>query len=79
METLMAPTPTPEQVADCMRVAQLGGDLDRLATVCLDQASRYQGEGQQRLIDAASALSWTAQMLAGLDGQQTDGEAHAGG
>jgi hypothetical protein len=70
-------TPTPEQVADCMRVAQLGGNLDRLAAACLDQSSRYEGDGRQRLIDAAAALSWTGRLLAALDDGKAEEDAHA--
>ncbi len=71
--------PSPEQIADALKVAEMGGDLPRLAAVCLDQAGRYEGEGRQRLLDAGAALTWASQLLDALDGQKTDGEARAGG
>jgi hypothetical protein len=75
MEGSMAPTP--EQIADCLKVAQLGGDLDRLAAVCLDQAGRYEGAGKQRLLDCAESLLWAAQLLEAVDGPRTVEEAGA--
>jgi 2C-methyl-D-erythritol 2,4-cyclodiphosphate synthase len=60
-------TPTPEAIVDALEVAALGGDLGRLAAVCLDQSSRYQDAERQRLLDAAAALSWANQILVALD------------
>ena len=68
-------TPSPEQIADAMAVAEMGGDLGRLAAVCLHQADLYQGDGRQRLLDSAEALGWTARLLEVLDDH---GEARGG-
>jgi hypothetical protein len=70
--------PTPEQIADVLEVAAMGGDLDRLAAVCLDQADHYEGVGRQRLLDAAESLAWAGRLLAILDGPEAQ-EAHAEG
>jgi hypothetical protein len=70
--------PTPEAVADALAVAEMGGDLDRLAAVCRLQADHYEGDGRQRLLDAAEKLEWGAKVLAAMDGQQIDGETRAG-
>lgn len=59
--------PTPEAVADAMEVAKMGGDLPRLAAVCLDRADHHEGVGRQRLLDAAAALTWANQILVALD------------
>jgi hypothetical protein len=70
--------PSPEQVADVLEVAALGGDLDRLAAVCLDQAGRYEGAGRQRLLDAAEVLAWGAKLVAAMEaspGTETAGAA----
>ena len=73
------PAPTPEAVADALTVAEMGGDVGRLALVCEDQARHHQGEGRQRLLAAAASMRWTASLLALLDGPEPDGAGHAGG
>jgi len=60
-------TPTPEDIADVLKLVELGGDPGRLAEVCLHQARQYQGEAKRRLLKAAAALDWTAKMLAALN------------
>lgn len=70
--------PSPAAIADAMRVAELGGDVARLALVCEDQAKQHEGIGRQRLLDAAAAMRWTALLMAALDAQEP-GAVHAGG
>ena len=62
-------TPTPEEVADALMVAELGGDLPRLALVCRHQAAAglYDAAGRQRLLDSAVSLEWGARILVELD------------
>lgn len=72
------PAPSPAAIADAMKVAELGGDLPRLAAVCRACAADTEGEGRQRLLDAAEALAWTAALVAALDAQEP-GAGHAGG
>jgi hypothetical protein len=69
-------TPTPAEVADALTVATLGGDLGRLAEVCLHVADRHDEDslGRRRLQAAAKALDWAAQLLAVLDGPGIDGD-----
>jgi hypothetical protein len=70
--------PSPEQIADALKVAEMGGDLPRLAEVCRHQAELYQGDGRQRLLDAAEALAWGAKVLAAMEtSQQTEEESGA--
>jgi hypothetical protein len=59
--------PTLESVMDALKVGELGGDLPRLAAVCLDRADHHEGVGRQRLLAAAAALSWANQILMTLD------------
>jgi hypothetical protein len=76
MEAVMAPDP--KAIADVLEVAAMGGDLDRLSTVCLHQAERYQSEAKERLIAAAEALAWGAKVLSALEtSQQTVEESGA--
>lgn len=60
-------TPTAEEVADALTVAGMGGDLPRLAEVCLARAGDAEGISRQRLLDAGAALAWTARLIAALD------------
>jgi hypothetical protein len=75
----MVPTPTPEQIADSLRLVELGGDPRRLSQVCLAQADHYEGAGRERLLATAAALSWAAQLLEAVDGRETAENARAGG
>ncbi len=70
--------PSPEQIADALAVVEMGGDPRCLAEVCRARADAFEGAGRQRLLDAAEALDWTAQMLAVLDGPETAARAHGG-
>ena len=70
-------TPTLESVMDALKVAGMGGDLDRLSQVCLDRAADFDAAGRQRLLDAALAMSWASQILAAVR-QETVEDAHAG-
>jgi hypothetical protein len=69
-------TPTPDQVADAIVVATMGGDLGRLAEVCRHVADRHDEDslGRRRLQAAAEALDWAGQLLAVLDGPGIDGD-----
>jgi hypothetical protein len=68
--------PSPARIADCLKVAELGGDLGRLALVCTHQADRYQGEQQARLLATASAMRWAAALLEELEAlEEGDGDA----
>jgi hypothetical protein len=69
------PTPTPDQVADALVVATLGGNLGRLAEVCRHVADRHEGIARHRLLDSAEVLGWTAQLLAVLGDPPTMEEA----
>lgn len=64
--TLSIGTPSPEAVADALEVAKLGGDLPRLAAVCIHQAALHDGEGRQRLLEGAAALRWAERLLTEL-------------
>jgi hypothetical protein len=75
MEGSMAPTP--EAVADALEVAAMGGDLGRLAEVCRARADAFEGDGRQRLLDAAAAMTWAAQLLEAVDGRDTAEKVHA--
>jgi hypothetical protein len=68
------PTPTPDQVADALMAAGMGADIDRLAIVCRHVADRHEDLGRERLLSAAEALAWAAQLLAVLDGPRIDGD-----
>jgi hypothetical protein len=70
----MGPTPSLESVMDALKVAGMGGDLDRLAAVCLDRAGQHEGIGRKRLLAAAESLAWGAKVMAAMR-QET---AHAG-
>jgi hypothetical protein len=72
---------TPEEVADALMVAELGGDLPRLAEVCRHQAGAglYDAAGQQRLLAGAVSLEWGARILAELDRLRAAEKARAGG
>lgn len=78
---MTAPTPaapSPAAIADALTVAEMGGDLGRLSLCCEDQARHHQGEGRQRLLDAAAAMRWTAQLVEALAAQEP-GADHADG
>lgn len=60
-------TPTPEEIADALMVAELGGDLTRLAAVCRHQAGLYDAADRRRLLDCAMGLEWGARVLVELD------------
>jgi cobalamin biosynthesis protein CbiD len=69
--------PSLESVMDALKVAGMGGDLDRLAAACLDRADHHEGVGRERLLDAAAALNWANQILAAMR-QEAAEDAHAG-
>lgn len=72
----MAPTPSPEAVADAMAVAAMGGDLPRLAEVCRMRAGGFGEAGRQRLLNAAETMEWAGRLLAILDGERVE-DGHA--
>jgi hypothetical protein len=75
---MTASAPTPERIADCLMVAQMGGDLARLSLVCTHQAALHEGVGRQRLLDSAAALGWAARLLAALEAQEAQEEKDGG-
>ena len=75
------PAPSPEEIADALMVAELGGDLPRLALVCRHQAGAglYDAAGQRRLLDCAVGLEWGARVLVELGRLRATEAARAGG
>jgi hypothetical protein len=67
----MAPTLDPEAVVDALAVIEMGGDPHHLAAVCRARAVGLDDVGRQRLLDAAVALTWAAQLLGILDSPET--------
>jgi len=56
--------PTPAEIADSLRTHRLGADLRGLARVSLHQAPKFRGTpGEGRLLRAAQALTFTAELL----------------
>jgi hypothetical protein len=74
----MTPTPTSADIADSMRLAEMGANLPRLRAVCLHAADHHEGVARQRLLVAAESMRRAGEILAALDGPKTEEEVHAG-
>jgi hypothetical protein len=64
-------TPTSANIADSMRLAEMGGDLPRLREACLQVAARHEGVARERLLVTAESIRWASEILAFMGGPET--------